>query len=66
MEFKSENISYNREVRDMYDHFMVFELLDTGERQQLNISEDEFRRNKGKSDQLQEEQKSACVWSCKL
>jgi hypothetical protein len=47
MEYKTEKFTYNREVREMYDHFMVFELLDTGERQRLNITEDEFRKNKG-------------------
>ncbi|MHA1106902.1 MAG: hypothetical protein ACTSPN_14485 [Promethearchaeota archaeon] len=47
MEYRTENLSYSRDVRDMYDRFMVFELLDTGERQRLNITEDEFRKSKG-------------------
>jgi len=47
MEYKTENRTYNRDVREMYDRFMVFELLDTGERQRLNITEDEFKKSKG-------------------
>jgi len=47
MEYKTEKLTYNRDVQGMYDHFMVFELLDTGERQRLNITEDEFRKSKG-------------------
>ena len=38
MEYKTEKLSFSRDVREMYDHFMVFELLDTGERQRLNIT----------------------------
>lgn len=47
MEYKTEKLSFSRDVREMYDHFMVFELLDTGERQRLNITEEEFRISKG-------------------
>lgn len=47
MEFKSENLIYNQDVREIYDRFMIFELLDTGERQRFNITEDEFRKSKG-------------------
>ena len=47
MEYKTEKLTYNRDVQGMYDHFMVFELLNTGERQRLNITEDEFRKSKG-------------------
>ncbi|MFX1588289.1 MAG: hypothetical protein ACFFC1_09050 [Promethearchaeota archaeon] len=34
-------------MTEAYANFMVFELEDTGERQQLDISEQEFRRNNG-------------------
>ena len=47
MVYNTENLTYNRDVLEMYDRFMVFELLDTGERQRLNITEDEFRKSKG-------------------
>ena len=35
------------EMLEDYTNFMVFELLDSGERQRLNLEEQEFRENNG-------------------
>ncbi len=44
---KSKFITPNENEIMIYDSFMIFEVLDTGERQRLNITENEFQKNKG-------------------
>jgi hypothetical protein len=51
MEFKTEksvhiNVPEGKIIMN-YDDFMIFEVLDTGERQRLNITEEEFTKSKG-------------------
>lgn len=50
MEYKTEKSILTAPSRNRimnYEYFMIFELLDTGERVRFNITEDEFRRNMG-------------------
>ena len=50
MEYKTEKsiiTTPSENERMNYDYFMIFELLDTGERQRFNITEEKFRRSKG-------------------
>jgi hypothetical protein len=50
MEYKTAKSKFNapNENKIMnYDNFMIFELLDTGERQRLNIIENDFRKDRG-------------------
>jgi hypothetical protein len=36
-------------ITNSYSHFMIFELLDSGERVRVDVSEDEFKNKKGES-----------------
>ena len=51
MEYNAEKKTLNnisQESKTMnYDNFMIFECLDNGERQRVNITEEEFRNSKG-------------------
>jgi hypothetical protein len=51
MEFKTEksvhDIVFEEKTIMNHDDFMIFEVLDTGERQRLNITEEEFTKSKG-------------------
>ncbi len=41
------NSQKNSKMSDAYSNFMIYELKDTGERERLDISEQEFRQNNG-------------------
>jgi hypothetical protein len=51
MEYKTEQRENKGDTEGKFnmnhDNFMIFEVLDNGERQRLNITEEEFRKSKG-------------------
>ena len=41
------NSQENSKMSEAYSNFMIYQMKDTGERERLNITEQEFRQNNG-------------------